>query len=232
VVAVDVGAGHIPPIEEFLYPPDVLVSRKGLDHSVKGFKAAGEQDQEHSEIDSLLRVEHPGEADEEKGVNREPDDGHSNRLRIRRKRMPDPAWACGGDHHGSRQRLLSHHPSLRRKKSQEGWGQGNELKEKKEEEKKKGKVKGSGEELKAVGFGYGVPGRLFQQEEGTADQDSEGDKSVCVVTNPTKEEMGGAKNKEIYDKSGFFQKTGALSEACAIQVLPLQKGEMEGIFFN
>jgi hypothetical protein len=106
------------------------------------------------------------------------------------------------------------------------------LKEKKEEEKKKGKVKGSGEELKAVGFGYGVPGRLFQQEEGTADQDSEGDESVCIVTNPSKEERCGAKNKEIYDKSSSFQKTGALSEACAIQVLPLQKGEMEGIFFN
>jgi len=84
------------------------------------------------------------------------------------------------------------------------------LKEKKEEEKKKGKVKGSGEELKAVGFGYGVPGRLFQQEEETADQDSEGDKSVCVITNPSKEERSRAKNKEIYAKSSFFQQSGCL----------------------
>ena len=86
------------------------------------------------------------------------------------------------------------------------------MKEKKEEEKKKRQVKGSGEELKAVGFGYGVPGRLFQQEEETAGQDSEGDKSVCVVTNPSKEERAGAKNNKIYAKSGSFQQELSLVE--------------------
>ncbi|MBP1740258.1 MAG: hypothetical protein H6Q48_2551 [Deltaproteobacteria bacterium] len=33
-------------------------------------------------------------------------------------------------------------------------------------------------------------------------------------------------------KATLPKKTGALSEACAIHVLPLQKGEVEEIFFN
>ena len=53
MVAVDISAGHIPPVEDFLDPPDVLVAREGLDHAVKGFERAEEQNAEDRGPDSL-----------------------------------------------------------------------------------------------------------------------------------------------------------------------------------
>jgi hypothetical protein len=112
-------------------------------------------------------------------------------------------WCC--DDHRSRQRLFTHHPSFGRKKPQQKGRQGDQLKEKKEEEKKKGQVKRRGEELKAVGFGYGIPGDLVQDQEESGNQDPKGDEGVSIIPDPSEKERPAAKNNEIDDKSSFFQ---------------------------
>jgi len=153
-------------------------------------------------------------------------------MNIGSEAEPRPNGFAGTNDERSRERLLPYDPGFGRKKCQQRGRQRKDLKDEKEEEKKEGNVEGGAQEAELVGACFAVFGDITGEEKQAAGQYPQGDERVGIIADPAKKKRPGAKNDEIYDKSSSFQKTGALSEACAIRVLPLQKGEVEEIFFN